>query len=156
MEDTPRKEFNIMTKISRSPYEDFLYTNDDIFAREDFDETLPNYYNCFLLDAKVFGKYNVRRNNTMNVYPDGLFYDIHTPMVINREKYRESNDVDWFNKEYLSKSLYGNFIGGGVKLPDCKIRQKGQVASGPFFSTNEHTAKFINFEALYPVPSIYE
>jgi len=156
MADTKdRKEFSIMSKIAKSPYEDFLYCTDDTFATQPFDETLPNLYSSTLKDATVWGRYIGRRDNTMAVYPDGLFYDIHTPMVINREKFRQAHDVNWVEKEYLSKSMYGNFIGGGVMMQDCKIRKRGQMFS-PFFSTNEQTAKFINFDELYPDASEYE
>lgn len=155
-DNTERKEFNIVSKILLSPYEDFLLTNDDIFAQQDFDETLPNYYNGPLKDAVCYGKYNLRRNNVMSIYPDGLFYDIHTPMIINLTKYKEANNVNWVQYEYLQKSLYGNFIGGGELLPDCKLRSAGPIPKVPFFSTNERSAKLINLQLLYPKQSEYE
>lgn len=155
-DNSPFKERNIVNKVLGSPYEDFLYSNDDFFALKPFDETLPNYYSGTLSDAKVHGKYILRRDAVKFIYPDGLFYDIHTPMVINLAKYREANNVDWEHKEYLCKSLYGNFIGGGELLPDCKIRQGKDIPDAPFFSTNERTAKMINLELLYPQKSDYE
>ena len=153
--DTGAKEWNIVNKILLSPYEDFLYSNDDYFATEDFSTDLPNYYSTTLREARVHGKYVGRVINCRSVYPDGLFYDIHTPMVINLTKYREANNLPQ-TKEYLCKSLYGNFIGGGVQLPDNKIRNGKLIPPGPFFSTNERTAKLINLPELYPVKSDYE
>ena len=41
--DTGAKEWNIVKKILLSPYEDFIYSNEDFLAPQDFDETLPNY-----------------------------------------------------------------------------------------------------------------
>ena len=153
--DTGAKEWNIVKKILLSPYEDFLYSNDDFFAAQDFDETLPNYYSTELRTARVHGKYVGRVINCRSVYPDGLFYDIHTPMVINLTKYREANNLPQ-TKEYLCKSLYGNFIGGGVQLQDNKIRNGKLIPPGPFFSTNDRTCKMINLNELYPVKSDYE
>ena len=153
--DTGAKEWNIVNKILLSPYEDFLYSNDDYFATEDFSTDLPNYYSTTLREARVHGKYVGRVINCRSVYPDGLFYDIHTPMVINLTKYREANNLPQ-TKEYLCKSLYGNFIGGGVQLPDNKIRNGKLIPHGPFFSTNDRTCKMINLNELYPVKSDYE
>ena len=153
--DTGAKEWNIVNKILLSPYEDFLYSNDDFFAAQDFDETLPNYYSTTLREARVHGKYVGRVINCRSVYPDGLFYDIHTPMVINLTKYREANNLPQ-TKEYLCKSLYGNFIGGGVQLPDNKIRNGKLIPPGSFFSTNDRTCKMINLNELYPEKSDYE
>lgn len=153
--DTGAKEWNIVNKILKSPYEDFLYSNDDYFATEDFSTDLPNYYSTTLREARVHGKYVGRVINCRSVYPDGLFYDIHTPMIINLTKYREANNLPQ-TKEYLCKSLYGNFIGGGVQLPDNKIRNGKLIPPGPFFSTNDRTCKMINLNELYPVKSDYE
>lgn len=155
-DNSPFKERNIVNKILGSPYEDFLFSNDDIFALKPFDETLPNYYSGTLTDAKVHGKYILRRDAVKSVYPDGMFYDIHTPMVINLTKYREANNVDWEHKEYLCKSLYGNFIGGGVQLDDCKIRTGNAIPDEPFFSTSDRNAKMIKLQELYPIKSDYE
>ena len=153
--DTGAKEWNIVNKILLSPYEDFLYSNDDFFATQDFSTDLPNYYSTELRAARVHGKYINRVLNVMDIYPDGLFYDIHTPMVINLTKYREANNLPQ-TKEYLCKSLYGNFIGGGVQLPDNKIRNGKLIPPGPFFSTNDRTCKMINLNELYPDASEYE
>lgn len=154
--DGMRKEWNIVSKILSCPYEDFLYSNDDYFATEGFDETLPNYYSGPLSSAQVFGKYTIRRNNVMKVYPDGMFYDIHVPMIINLEKYKEANNVEWNKYEYLCKSLYGNFVGGGQQMVDCKIRAGAKLPEGWFFSTNDRTARLVTLPELFPDASQYE
>lgn len=153
---TGRKEWSIVSKILSSPYEDFLYSTDDHFATEPFDSSLPNYYSGPLSKAIVHGKYETRVKNTRSIYKDGLFYDIHTPMVINLTKFKEAHNIDWANYEYLSKSIYGNYIGGGELLSDSKVRRFGEVPSGRFFSTNNRTAQSIDFETMYPEPSPYE
>lgn len=155
--DTPRKEFSIVSKILQCPYDNFLLSSDDIFAMHDFDETLPRYYSTTLKMAPVYGKYVHRRNNTMQIYPDGLMYDCHKPMVINRDLYAKAHDIPWNEREYLNKSIYGNFVGGGVQLDDYKLRTREVVdTTRPFFSTNERTAKYVRFQDMWPTPSKYE
>lgn len=159
-----RKEYSMVQKILLCPYEDFLLTQDDVFAMRDFDSTLPNYYSGTLAEVKVHGRYHRRVRAVMGIYPEGMFYDIHCPMVINRDKFREANNVDWLTTEFLQKSLYGNFIGGGSQMADCKIRnapEPGQplvIPDAPFFSTDDQsgTHKLINFDTLYPDASQYE
>lgn len=156
MADVDRKEYSIMLKIKACPYEDFLFSNDDIFALKDFDDTMPNYYSSTLAAATVYGKYVQRRDNCLTVYPDGLFYDIHTPMVINKLAYEKANNVEWDKRDYLCKSLYGNYIGGGELLPDCKLRKPGPVPDVPFFSTSNYTSRLIPLQNMYPDASSYE
>lgn len=156
MADVDRKEYSIMLKIKSCPYEDFLFSNDDIFALQDFDHTIPNYYSSTLAAATVYGKYVQRRDNCLTVYPKGLFYDIHAPMVVNRDQYAVANNVDWDKRDYLCKSLYGNYIGVGELLPDCKLRKSGPVPDVPFFSTSNYTSRLIPLQNMYPDASEYE
>ncbi len=150
------KEWSIVNKILQSPDEDFLYSNDDYFALQPFGADLPNYYQGKLSEYKPQGNYISRVRNAMQIYPDGLMYDIHCPMVINLTVYREANDLDR-NREYLCKSMYGNVVGKGVYIKDYKLRYRQELDTAkPFFSTTEHTCKYINFEALYPIKSEYE
>lgn len=152
-----RKEFSIVQKILKCPYDDFLLTQDDVYANQDFDATIPNYHNGLLSAARVHGRYQRRVRAVMELYPNGMFYDIHCPMVVNRDKYHEANaQADWAAKEYLQKSLYGNFVGGGELLPDCKVRDGNESITAPFFSTDDLTAKFVNLEEMYPEKSEYE
>lgn len=156
--DEGRKEQNIVNKVLSSPYENFLLCNDDIFALKDFYSSLPLYYSMKLKHYKGGGRYPERVNNVIELYPDGLMYDIHKPMVINLEKYKEANSkADWDKKDYLTKSVYANYIGGGEQLDDYKIKTGSVVDMGrPFFSTNNLTGRLIRFEEIYPNASQYE
>lgn len=152
-----RKELSIVSKVMLSPYEDFLLSADDVFALNSFDSSLPNYCSGLLKDSRPVGEYVRRRNNTLHIYPNGFDYDIHTPIVINLSKFKECNKVDWARNEYLSKSLYGNFVGGGEQLKDYKIRQKEVIdQSRPFFSTSGYVCNLLNLETLYPEKSEHE
>lgn len=153
-----RKESSIVNKILLAPYENFLLCNDDIYALQDFDDALPLYYSQPLNETIRHGKYAHRVDNTRKLYPSGMMYDIHTPMVVNFRSFHAAHvGCDWGNKEYLCKSIYGNYIGGGEPLRDCKVREGKKIPEGvPFFSTNDRTAGMINLNELYPVKSEYE
>lgn len=88
-----------------------------------------------------------------------MMYDCHTPMVIDSDKYREAHaQCDWEQRDYLTKTIYGNFVGGGEYIADFKVRSSLDKIppDRPFFSTNNQMAKRVNFEQLYPTPSPYE
>lgn len=157
--DGPRKEWNIVSKILMSPYPQFLLCSDDVFATQDFDATLPMYYSERLDQVKYKGQYPTRAANTMKVYPDGMMYDIHKPMVIDRALFREAQlQGNWAQREYLSKSMYGNYVGGGEVLADHKVRHAFKCdLTKPFFSTNGGAvAKMLKLHELYPLTSVYE
>lgn len=158
MKDEGRKEQNVVNKVLSSPYEDFLLCSDDCFALKDFDSSLPLYYSVKLKYYKGGGNYPERVRNVMELYPDGFMYDIHQPMVINLAKFKEAHSKgDWIKKDYLTKSMYGNFIGGGEQLDDYKIKTGKIVDMGrPFFSTNQLTGRMVRFEEIYPDASQYE
>jgi hypothetical protein len=148
-----RKAYSIYRKILAVPYDTFLFSNDDIFATQPFDPP-PLYYTGPLKTAIAHGIHKNRFILTSQLLPDGLSYDLHVPMVIDRDKFETACNVDW-SKEYLYRSIYGNYIGGGVQMNDPKIRN-GVLQPGPFFSTDERSAKIINLEDMFPERSIYE
>ena len=151
-----RKEWSIVSKVMRSPYEEFIFSCDDVYPTVPVN-SLPNYYSTTLATAKVYGKYIDRTVNTMDVFPDGLFYDIHTPIIVQRSAFIAAHRLcDWEKKEYLSKSVYGNFIGSEVQMDDCKIRPGLPLnPDWPWFSTNGRTALEL-LPAMYPEKSDYE
>jgi hypothetical protein len=152
-----RKEWSIVSKILQCPYDRFLICSDDVFALADFDESLPMYYSGPLAKVPAHGQYAKRVANTRLIYPNGLMYDIHQPMIIDRALYHAAHNIPWHEREYLNKSIYGNFVGGGVQLDDYKIRTREQVdMTRPFFSTNDRTAKYVRFDDIYPEKSRYE
>jgi hypothetical protein len=118
---------------------------DDNFALQPFDETLPLMYEGPLQGRKEKGKYKTRIDNVLSVYPDGYFYDIHVPHIINRYAYHSSLPDDWRTREYLCKSLYGNFMrvyyrlsASHAQVTDYKISSKESLT------------------VLYPEPSPHE
>jgi hypothetical protein len=154
-----RKEWSIVTKILQAPYGHFLLSNDDIMAQHDFD-TLPLYHAGPIPGYPAYDLYLERRNNVHALFPDGLFYDVHTPMPVIREIYHECQPDDWDKKEYLQKSIYGNTIGGGELIYDNKLRGVHPGfkidPSHPFFSTSNRTVKFLPLQEMFPKPSRYE
>jgi hypothetical protein len=159
------KESDIINKILQCPDEHFLFCMDDNFALQPFDETLPLMYEGPLQGRKEKGKYKTRIDNVLSVYPDGYFYDIHVPHIINRYAYHSSLPDDWRTREYLCKSLYGNFMRGyrlsasHAQVTDYKISSKESLTvdtAQPFFSTIDYLAGKIKFEMLYPEPSPHE
>jgi hypothetical protein len=154
---TTRKEYNIVSKVILSPYENFLLCSDDVYALRLFDVSLPYYYSGLLRTTKRYGRVGDRVKNTCKLYPEGKLFDIHTPMVINRDKFREAHNINWLGQEFLTKSIYCNYLNiEGVQLADHKIREGNKIPDAPFFSTNDRTAKRIKFEELYPNKSRYE
>lgn len=155
--DVPgRKEYNIVSKVIQSPHETFVLASDDCFAQQDF-YNYPFYSSGLLSETIRPGRYHHRLANTKLIYPAGHMFDIHYPMLIERDKFREAHDIDWTGKEYLCKSVYANYINAiPTMASDCKVRNGGSIPPGPFFSTSDRTSKFIPLETMYPIPSQYE
>lgn len=151
-----RKEWSIVSKVMKSPHSRFLLCSDDVFARQDFDSAIPCYYNMPLKNIQRHGRYRERVNNTMKIWPDGFMFDIHTPMVVDRDRFIEAHNIDWEHKEYLCKSIYANGLSNHAQLEDCKIRMGGVIPNLPFFSTNDRTSKLVPLEEMYPISSEYE
>lgn len=114
--------------------------------------------------------------NTMLIYPDGFYFGNHQPISIISDDFIESMKVDW-KKDYLVKSLYGNFHCKKYKkndelleritgektneyLPDCKFRQgniREFIKDKQFFSTDTVSMNTLNLlNELFPTPSKYE
>ena len=123
-------------------YEEFIFANDDHFLMKPLTE-LPYYYSCKLKDfhgtaGDTFYRYV---DTTYRLFPDGNYFDIHTPMIVRREWM----DLLQFKKDVLFKSYYCNTAKvEGVQLPDCKINGhirteqiENYVKDRPFISTGE-------------------
>lgn len=89
---------------------------------------------------------------------DPIDYDIHVPMVMNKEKLKQS-----INLAYFPRSTYGNFAKvGGLKIEDVKIygTEKKQLDHcGNFLSTEDRsfvTLKNNILEKLFPFTSKLE
>lgn len=150
--------------------DDFLFMNDDHFLLKKYSASkFPNYYDMPLVDAvEVRRKSSVYQEyvqNTYRVQPEGLHYDIHCPIIYNKEAFKNAMDsVDWSKKTYLIKSLYGNFNGiKGMQMTDCKLNHRdhyeGRIKDRVFFSTSadmDYPKLKKILEGLYPEPCKYE
>lgn len=153
-----RKEFSIYTKLTQVQ-DKVLYTNDDYFALQDFDESLPNFY-----DIRCGEKHPVDRTYRdlyRNCPSEWLNFDIHCPMIIDTRLY-SNYPIDW-----PIKSGYANQLKlPGTYMKDCKFRGewsyseiKEEIKGRMFFSTHEniHRGGMLRvMEELYPDKSPYE
>lgn len=144
----PPKERNIYNKLMQVQGI-VLYSNDDFFSLQPFDETLPNYYKGLCSDYKTHDK------NYKDLYracPAGwLDFDCHCPMIIDTTKFK------WLSADMPIKSVYGNMNKlPGTKFVDLKIRGEWPDLKGrDFFSTHD-TADLSRLSELYPEPSRHE
>lgn len=110
-----RKEYSIMSKIKHACEQDFiskefLYMADDYYFinQRRADGFVPTYGTTLksALHGKV-GKNAEKIRNLIDLYPEGLFFDMHQPFPIIRKKFIEAmNKLDWKNKDYSVKSAY--------------------------------------------------
>lgn len=132
------KERNIMNKIVAAINcktllsKDFIFMNDDHFILD----SLPfPYYFQESLNASVLKRgvdsYSASLNNTLKALESKklqtLNFDIHCPIVYNKEKFiRVMDQYDWtVYSGYVIKSLYCNTLGiKGTEMPDLKIKSR--------------------------------
>lgn len=117
--DGKRKERNIYEKVCEAAKltDRFIFANDDHFMLK---ADLIDYYYSRPLKEKIGEDwYGKQCKNTYNLFPAGMFFDIHFPMII--ESALIPTEYDW-NTEYVFKSLYCNHNGiKGIEMKDCKI-----------------------------------
>jgi hypothetical protein len=161
-----RKEYQVILKmLNVGGY--CLYSNDDFFALEDFDLTLPQYYDGTCRKAAI--KYHDQYYKNMHqACPEGwLNFEVHCPMVMNTTILERELPEDWHTVDRPMKSIYANkYAINPQPLPDCKLRgnmsyenAKAIIKSKPFFSTcdNANYPGIANLlQELYPLSSIYE
>lgn len=126
VKDGPRKNYNIHLKTLAAcdATDEFIQAADDHFVLQPTD--FSTYYHSGPINEKRYtGNYATVTANTSKVLPGGLFYNLHIPMKMNSEAYKQiMSRYDWTKKEYLVKSLYANNIGVvGVRSKDCKVRE---------------------------------
>ena len=118
--DIYNKPKNIYTKlrIAADHYDRFIYANDDHFLLQPLTE-LPYYHagplSTFKGGGETFMRYVAQ---TVKRFPDGLYFDVHTPMVCESSVVKSLK----YDGDLLFKSLYGNTAGvDGVEFKDCKL-----------------------------------
>jgi len=157
--DTPkRKEYSIYTKLMQVQ-DNVLYTNDDYFALQDFDESLPNFY-----DIKCGDKHPVDRTYRdlyRNCPSEWLNFDIHCPMIIDTRLY-SNYPIDWPIKSGYANQLklQGTYMKDSKLRGECSYSEiKEDIRGRMFFSTNGniHRGDMMKvMDELYPDKSIYE
>ncbi len=161
-----RKERSIQSKVLRCPDRHFLYSNDDFFALQLFDENLPNYYDTTCNDMANRHPMHSYRDMYYNCLSTWLNFDIHTPMAIDQHRFRESFEA--MGGQTPVKTTYGNYksIEKSEYLCDLKITGKHSedeirylIKDRPFFSTHDSAingAMISVLNYLYPDVSSYE
>lgn len=123
--DGPRKAYNIHQKTLAACKEadEFVQAADDHFVLKPTD--FENYYHGGLIKEKRYhGSYARTTNNTRQVLPEGLFYNLHIPMKMRADRYGEiMGKYDWDKMDFLIKTLYANNENvQGERMRDCKVR----------------------------------
>lgn len=119
-------------------------------------EGIKDWYDQTLKDWTYRNINSLYRNiirNTWKIFPDGLFYNVHTPCIYDKDKFKALNKYDWKTTEYLIKSLYFNHNESDpVPMRDPKRHRD------LFLSTSGKIDVEINkiFKELFSKPSRYE
>lgn len=142
--------------VSYAP-DDFIYMNDDIYITEEtiveplhqgslLSEVSPNNWQKIKNRTKTF-------LNTCGI-KDPKDYDIHVPMILNKQKMAEVISIQQGIEHTLAfRSLYGNLYKiGGIHYEDRKTHSD-QLLDGRFISTRSFTREL---EKLFPEPSNFE
>ena len=169
-----RKQFSIYNKLLLATNltnctEDFVMFNDDHFLTRDlnihyikywFDNSLQDE-----LKKEMGGRYRKALLTTFKTFPDGLNFDVHTPIIYNKAKFKELFKDR--KGEICIKSTYCNsFHVEPVQIEDCKINNvmsyemiKEKTEDKLFFSTGDNGLKPPLFKFLqekYPNKSQWE
>jgi hypothetical protein len=101
------------------------------------------------------------------IFPDWYSYDVHTPIVFNKEKLKYIMDQYWDSK-WSKRSIYCNYyketpVKLSKKYLDCKIVDWDFIKAMrwlSFFSTSDQMVFDIRFmkhlHSMFPKPSKYE
>jgi len=174
------KERNIYERVAlacglKQVSDDFLYMNDDhyVLVPTEAEEFGVYFFGTLsrILETNTT-PYQVTVQNTVNLLGKAaLNYDIHCPIVFNKERFlRTFRAVEWSKPYgYCMKTLYCYANGlYGTLMPDMKIRRyhdhpavhQLQALRGlPFFSTDDramNAAMVEVLETLFPNKSKYE
>lgn len=143
--------------------DNFLFMNDDHFLLDYFDASqFPNYY-CGSLEgyvkrSRVHGNYFQRVRGVALKFPEGKFFDVHTPIMYNKEKFLQLKEVYDYQIGMVIKSLYGNtYALDGKEITDCKVTD-APIRKVPFISTfpRVSAALFRYIQEQFPLASKYE
>lgn len=142
--DRYSKTQNIFSKvkIAADHYDCFIFGNDDHFLLQPMNE-LPYYHAGPIREFKGGGETFMRYvNNTYRLFPNGLYYDVHTPMIVDSAVMAGLE----YQRDTLFKSCYGNTAGvDGELFKDCKMsghirldEVQRYISGRPFLSIGEY------------------
>jgi hypothetical protein len=169
-----RKQYSIYQKILlacnwENVTENFIMWNDDHFLLQPLQVSDIKYWNNGWLanefNRGLSSRYSEAVKRTLDFIPDALNFDIHTPIIYNKAKFRTL--FTGKENEICIKSYYCNSLQlDGEFMDDCKIDQllskEGiyEVINGKmFFSTGSNGIREpmkIVLEELYPNKSRWE
>lgn len=181
VQDRGEKQFNIYQKLLvacslKHVTNSFIEWDDDVMLNEIMDlwgqsvvcHGLTYYQDGLLIkhSKKDMGlRYREAVSNTIRRFPEGKHFDLHNPIVYNKEQFKKlfANE----KQEIIIKSTYCNTYGiEGVHRDDCKLQQilskeaiKERIKGRLFFSTSTNAMKKPMIELLselYPNKSRWE
>lgn len=173
-DDQKNKHLNIKKKIdcvvNRADIsDDFILMNDDFFLLKPFD-TIPYFYNMTLKERvenpSKSEEYNKRIQAVYKVFPNGKSFEVHCPIVINKQKMKDLINRYSDKEDFARRSMYANWYikeRDQVKSKDGKIYLIEQIPKAEevgFMSTDNIFANTTGFKVFisnkFREPSSYE
>jgi hypothetical protein len=128
--------------------EDFVLFNDDFIVLSAV-EDIPYYNRAY--DYKNFkdtSSYFKARHRTMLLFESGMDFELHFPIVYNKEKFLALHDVYNIGNVYLHRSLYCNHYKiEGVRASDNKVTTMAELEKNlrnprfPFVSLSDRVER---------------
>lgn len=175
------KERSIYQKLlaacnSEMVSENFIYWNDDHFLLKPLHVSEIKYWHSGPLARRnVYNRERIKQENTLEffsaeLHPHVCNYDIHTPIIFNKQLFKEIFTPQ--QQELCIKSLYCNLMPIDINkdynkfefMEDCKIvghfskeEVKKKIEGRLFFSTNAICNETVEvLEELFPEKSKFE
>ena len=147
---------------------DFILSNDDFFILRPIKHL--NYHRGLVTEMMRYyggvyyrGMQETRRLLKLSGIDEPLSYELHIPMIINKQKKIEASRLrsKRTQKNIHLRTYYGNLYNvGGRKIKDVKVyNDKQKLPKGSFMSTTEQTFNGKAGEYIkqqFPNPSKYE
>lgn len=162
-EDLPRqKAYSIFRKMLFAARHEivsqqFISWADDTYLMEKLHVTeIKAWYHETLKDwikKSINSRYCEIIKSTMKLFPDGLFFNVHTPCIYEKEKFKEIEQYRFDQTELLTKSTYFNHhkIEGEI-MQDPKLQRGLFYSSGGTMKTSE----VMMLKKYFPNSSRYE
>lgn len=164
-ENTPGPDvtLRLMKGLEALDCEEVLVMHDDMYLLEPYE---PCHYHSGTLKDRVVRMAEHRKakfQRVLEVYPDGLNYSLHQPLIANRQELIEAiQAVPGWEKSIPYENAYGNYTdrypqAEGQESKQYKAIYTHHLDRMPFFSTGGDPRHFKDtlFE-MYPEKSIFE